>query len=195
MERNVKIRLDGGNTIEQTTSAVTYADLKAEIDLNFEDKKVIIRETRNTLESDAAILPEGDFTLFVYPTRVKSGHGYEQLGYHDLRALCIARNLSKKDYGCANYGTVEEMREKLVASDRGCTGCNIPQEELSESQDFELFREDLLNCLETIGDALNEMRNKISDFEFEEMYIEPQLDSLSAEYEEFRAELNRFGIA
>lgn len=57
-------------TIE--TSAKTWGELKAEMP-STGNVRAVIRETRNTLESSSTQLPDQDFTLFMYPQRVKSG--------------------------------------------------------------------------------------------------------------------------
>ena len=57
-------------TIE--TSAKTWGELKNELS-NVGNTRAVIRETRNTLESGQAELPNQDFTLFLYPEKVRSG--------------------------------------------------------------------------------------------------------------------------
>ena len=57
-------------TIE--TSAKTWGELKNELS-NVGNTRAVIRETRNTLESGQAQLPNQDFTLFLYPEKVRSG--------------------------------------------------------------------------------------------------------------------------
>jgi len=57
-------------TIE--TSAKTWGELKKELS-NVGNTRAVIRETRNTLESGGAKLPDQDFTLFLYPEKVRSG--------------------------------------------------------------------------------------------------------------------------
>ena len=58
-------------TIE--TSASTWGELKKELPASAASTRAVVRETRNTLESGGAQLPNQDFTLFMYPERVKSG--------------------------------------------------------------------------------------------------------------------------
>lgn len=41
--------------------------------LNFSRKEVVVKETKNSLVSPDALLPQGDFTLYVYPKESKSG--------------------------------------------------------------------------------------------------------------------------
>lgn len=58
------------------STATTWGQLKAEVErLGFSTSsmKVIVRESRVTLEDAGAQLPEGSFTLFLMPTKVKSG--------------------------------------------------------------------------------------------------------------------------
>jgi hypothetical protein len=54
------------------SDATTYGQIKNQID-GSDSMKVVVRETKVTLESDEAMLPEGDFTLFLFPGKVKSG--------------------------------------------------------------------------------------------------------------------------
>jgi hypothetical protein len=35
--------------------------------------KAVIKETKVTLENELATLPEGEFTVFLFPNKVKSG--------------------------------------------------------------------------------------------------------------------------
>ena len=80
MSRTVIVYSTGGSTDGHSisTSAVTWGDLKRDLALNsinFEGMKSIIGETKVTLESPEAQLPEGDFRLFLMPRRTKSGGG------------------------------------------------------------------------------------------------------------------------
>ena len=68
----------------QSTSARTFesevsnwGDLKAELSETYSgisDMKAIVRETRNTLESDSASLPEGNFTIILSMKKIESGN-------------------------------------------------------------------------------------------------------------------------
>ena len=58
-------------TIE--TSASTWGKLKAEMS-DVGNVRAVIRETRNSLDTPSSKLPDQDFTLFLYPQRVKSGN-------------------------------------------------------------------------------------------------------------------------
>lgn len=61
---------------EITTTASTWGALKTELSaqgLSTSNMKGMVKETKTTLESDGAILPTTPFTLFITPTKVKSG--------------------------------------------------------------------------------------------------------------------------
>lgn len=57
------------------SSAETWGELKREGRLaNIVDgMKAIVRETKNTLENDQAIIPQSEFVLYLSPSKVKSG--------------------------------------------------------------------------------------------------------------------------
>tara|TARA_R110000868_G_scaffold72987_1_gene212002 strand:- start:348 stop:806 length:459 start_codon:yes stop_codon:yes gene_type:complete len=57
-----------------TTDVNTWGEIKdLATDVNTSGMKAVVRENRTTLESDGAQLPQGDATVFLYPTKVKSG--------------------------------------------------------------------------------------------------------------------------
>tara|TARA_R110002020_G_scaffold22721_1_gene76414 strand:- start:990 stop:1223 length:234 start_codon:yes stop_codon:yes gene_type:complete len=56
------------------SSAATWGELKGEVSHMINgDMKATVKETKNDLSNDDAILPEGAFTLFLFPNKVKSG--------------------------------------------------------------------------------------------------------------------------
>jgi transcriptional/translational regulatory protein YebC/TACO1 len=60
---------------EFQSSASTFGEAKAELrDINWDDKKVTVRESRVTLEADGAELPEGDIVLFLFKKKSKFGN-------------------------------------------------------------------------------------------------------------------------
>lgn len=61
-------------TTTVNSNATTWGALKTELgDLVNDDMKVTVRETRNDLANNDAVLPEGAFTIFLFPGKVKSG--------------------------------------------------------------------------------------------------------------------------
>src|SRR6267378_8646398 len=66
----------GNNQTTGETSGNTWGDLQSELNrrgISFSGMKVVVGETQVSLESSAAQLPEGEFTLFFMPQKVKSG--------------------------------------------------------------------------------------------------------------------------
>ena len=63
-------------TIE--TSASTWGELKGELS-DVGNVRAVVRETRNSLDTPSSKLPDQDFTLFMYPERVKSGNDEVQV--------------------------------------------------------------------------------------------------------------------
>lgn len=65
-----------GKIIE--TSATTFGELMVDmmqngVDFNIDSMKAIVGETKNVLEIESALLPEGNFGLFLFPKKTKSG--------------------------------------------------------------------------------------------------------------------------
>lgn len=61
---------------EISTSATTWGALKQELSaagFSVNNMKGMVKETKTTLESDGAVLPSETFTLFITPSKVKSG--------------------------------------------------------------------------------------------------------------------------
>lgn len=75
-QRKVTILFTQTSTREVvSTSATTWGELQRELpgSLSVSNKRVVVRETKNTLESSEALLPAGDFVLFAYPKESKAG--------------------------------------------------------------------------------------------------------------------------
>lgn len=61
---------------EVMSDASNWGELKAHIEsagISLANMKAVRRDTSNTLESNNAELPTGDFVLFLTPAKVKSG--------------------------------------------------------------------------------------------------------------------------
>lgn len=78
------------------SNAETWGALKSDLShagIDYKNMNVIIRETKNNLVDDAARLPEGTFTLFLLPVKVKSGNGLASL------VNSLTEQLTKLDIG------------------------------------------------------------------------------------------------
>ena len=82
MTRKIKIYTTNGmpGTIE--TNVSTLGELKPILrqrEVNYDDMKLLVGETKNELSRDEAILPEGDFKLYLMPAKTKSGVDFDEM--------------------------------------------------------------------------------------------------------------------
>lgn len=76
MTRKIKIYTTLGSPGTIETAVTTLGDLRPELSgrgIDISGMKLLIGETRNELSEDVAILPEGDFKLYLVPSKTKSG--------------------------------------------------------------------------------------------------------------------------
>lgn len=78
MSRKVTVYSTTGKRAEQleNVTSAEWLELQGvlkEVGIPFSGMKAVVGETRVTLESEKAVLPEGDFTLFLMPVKTKSG--------------------------------------------------------------------------------------------------------------------------
>lgn len=107
--------------IKHESNARTYGELQSELkDVKFSGMRVVERSTKMTLQHDDAILPAGDFVLFLVPEKVKSGMGNKKLsdvstaGYNELRSH--ASHLNKKHGATIPMsGGTEDIRKAVKA--------------------------------------------------------------------------------
>ena len=74
--RTIKIYSTVGVSGVIETNVTTLAELKpllSQRGIDYAGMKMLIGETRNELSQDEAILPEGDFKLYLMPVKTKSG--------------------------------------------------------------------------------------------------------------------------
>ena len=82
MTRKIKIYTTNGmpGTIE--TNVSTLGELKPILrqrEVNYDGMKLLVGETKNELSQDEAVLPEGDFKLYLMPAKTKSGVDFEEM--------------------------------------------------------------------------------------------------------------------
>ncbi|MHA1199671.1 MAG: hypothetical protein ACTSQF_10125 [Candidatus Heimdallarchaeaceae archaeon] len=111
--------------IKIESDARTFGELKKGVkEVKWDGMRVVERSTKNTLDMDEAILPAGDFTLFLVPEKVKSG-GNKKAGkkklkdvdgasYNDLRSHASFLNSMKAAKIAMNGGT-EDLRKAVKA--------------------------------------------------------------------------------
>lgn len=83
MSRKVTIYSPAGKNAKQLeVSGGTWKELQRVLSTNnvsYSGMKAVIGENRLTMESDNAVLPDGDFTLFLMPIKTKSGADRKEL--------------------------------------------------------------------------------------------------------------------
>lgn len=125
-KRSVKLKVTTQkDLITGESSARTFGELKKEMNtVKWSGMRVVVRETKNTLQDDAALLPAGDFVLFLVPEKVKSGAkdkkkklkkiDVETATYNDLRSHASVLN-NLKDAKIAMNGGTEDLRKAVKA--------------------------------------------------------------------------------
>lgn len=76
MTRKIKIVTTVGISGTIETNATTLRELKPLLrqrEISYDGMKLLVGETKNELSEDVAILPEGDFKLYLVPSKTKSG--------------------------------------------------------------------------------------------------------------------------
>ena len=121
-KRSVKLKVTTQkDLIKVESSARTFGELKSELsNVKWDGMRVVVRETKNTLQDDGAVLPGGDFILFLVPEKVKSGMAKKSLkniataSYNDLRSHASHLN-KKKNAGIPVTGGTEQIRKAVQA--------------------------------------------------------------------------------
>ncbi len=99
MTRKIKIYTTNGmpGTIE--TNVSTLGELKPILrqrEVNYEGMKLLIGETKNELSQDEAVLPEGDFKLYLMPAKTKSGVNFDNMDENIDEILEKVENIEEK---------------------------------------------------------------------------------------------------
>lgn len=80
--RKIKIYSTSGISGTIDTNVTTLGELKPLLndrEINYSGMKMLVGETRNELSQDEAVLPSGDFKLYLMPQKTKSGNDNERL--------------------------------------------------------------------------------------------------------------------
>jgi len=110
MTRKIKVITTVGISGVIETNVSNLGELKpllSQREINYEGMKLLIGETKNELSEDVALLPEGDFKLYMVPARTKSGGIDDNLDD-------IYNNLESIDTTLENIDeTLNEMNKRL----------------------------------------------------------------------------------
>lgn len=194
------ISTKGGRIEKFTTNVSTWGDLKMLIQDNYDlnNLKAVENINKTTLEHIDAALPEGDFRLFLRPSKTKSGIDMSQASFKEMRGMIKedpglkeALNSFAKDSG-RNWTQLrtEEMRnicEEYFSSpgieevtETTSTSQNLDLESLNPSAKVKLAKK-LLNSAEK---DLNDDEFEVG-FEFERavIFIEEIFEEIERYYE------------
>src|SRR5688572_18307137 len=112
--RNVVVAAPASNQAKKfETNATTWGELQGVISsLMTGNVEAIVAETRTTLNRGEAVLPTGDFKLFLVPTKNKAGAGISPdearvLGREIAEAIVTAASRASSE-------DVAELKENLV---------------------------------------------------------------------------------
>lgn len=113
-KRTIKVYYtQSGKSDKILAAARTKKELLKEIP-TLEDKKLIIRETKETLELSDAVLPSKSFTLFVFPKKSKAGvNGPLPMTGHEIRGMRLDI-LRKRVRRMVNRGTLPKKALKMT---------------------------------------------------------------------------------
>ena len=117
MTRKIKIYTTNGmpGTIE--TNVSTLGELKPILrqrEVNYDGMKLLVGETKNELSQDEAILPEGDFKLYLMPAKTKSGVDFDEMEEAIERVESkLDRILSKLDN--KSYTASDVLQPSLIS--------------------------------------------------------------------------------
>ena len=123
MTRKIKIYTTNGmpGTIE--TNVSTLGELKPILrqrEVDYDGMKLLVGETKNELSQDEAILPEGDFKLYLMPAKTKSGVDFDEMDeaiarIEDKLEIILSKLDSKFDtvssVSQTNFISPEDQRE------------------------------------------------------------------------------------
>lgn len=91
MVRIVKIYSTLGTSGTIETNVTTLGQLKPLLEdrgINFSGMKMLIGETKNEISMDDAVLPEGNFKIFLMPEKTKSGNSELATLFNRLASIC-----------------------------------------------------------------------------------------------------------
>lgn len=109
--RTVTTITTSGSKSELRTAATTWGELKVDLsnaDIPTDGMKALLKDSKLTLDVNDATLPQGDFKLFLFPGKVKSGN-LELLETYDEDELLAA------------YARITTRVNNVIAEELGIT--------------------------------------------------------------------------
>ncbi len=192
--RSVKLKVTSQKElIKGEVSARTFGELKKEMNnVKWDGMRVVVRETKNTLQDDGALLPAGDFVLFLVPEKVKSGlkagkkklKDVDKASYNDLRSHASFLN-NMKSAGIAMNGGTEELRNAVKAYYKALETPD-KADDVEALAAIETARANINAAIDAIIDAAGKSGNIEDTTEY---VVKVSVDDLDAEYAELKKAL------
>ena len=158
----------GNNATEIESDAKLWSELQTQLGQigvsNFTKLKCVVGESKVTLESPNAVLPNENFTLFILPKKNKSGANYDSMSYREMKAevkAIITKNPEAKSYfkdGSKNWTqlSTDKMRNLLKNYHGDSKAETVKEEVIEETHDINLSELDefisIVNPDVVIGD-------------------------------------------
>ena len=111
-KRTIKIKTDEQSqllTVE--TSATTLGELKREVNINWNNTSVVVKDTKTSLPFDESVLPSGNTILFVFPQKAKSGAYSDKEAKAKIKALKKAGVVIPFNYTIASTEVLNKFLE------------------------------------------------------------------------------------
>jgi len=104
------------NSVEFESTGTTWKEVQREmVDLriNYSGMKAVIGESRLTLESEKAVVPQEGFTLYLMPVKTKSGADRKEL-FAQMKAAVESKQASKEQFMVDGKNMTQLSTDKLV---------------------------------------------------------------------------------
>jgi len=189
MEREIKVF----STLTRkrlNSSATTWSELQAELkneSIKFENMKAAVGKSKISLEYPGAQLPAEGFTLYLMPTKTKSGLDVENMSYSAIRAairqlVTTSENAHNHFNDERNYTNkkADELRSLLASWLNSVDSLEEEQEEVIEVKDTQTFvtaiiddykREDGLTQVVTDETFLNYIIGQLKNFSTDKDHV------------------------
>ena len=132
-KRIIKIKTDEqAKLLTVKTSAITLGELKREVNINWDNTSVVVKDTKTSLPFDDSVLPSGNTLLFVFPQNSKSGAYSYKEAKAKIKALKRAGVVIPFNYTIASTEVLNKFLEDYY--EEACE----PDKEASEVETIKL---------------------------------------------------------
>lgn len=135
-KRTIKIKTDEqAKLLTVETSATTLGELKKEVNIDWNNTSVVVKDTKISLPFNDSVLPSGNTLLFVFPQNSKSGAYNYKEAKDKIKALKKAGVVIPFNYTIASTETLNKFLEAYDSLEDECTTVN---EKASEVETIKL---------------------------------------------------------